>query len=117
MTSNEWYNKGIALQELKRYGEALDAFDKALEISPDNAKILFSKGIALKNLMKYEEALQTFDRSLEINLLMPESGVSKLKFFLALCSMKSLLTHFIRQQLLLRKTLRYGIEEGWHSGR
>ena len=52
MTSNEWYNKGVALHELKRFAEALDAYNKALEISPDNAKILFSKGMVLKNLVE-----------------------------------------------------------------
>ena len=67
MTSNEWYNKGSTLHELRRFAEALDAYNKALEINPDNAKVLFSKGTVLKSLMRYDEALDAFNMSLEIN--------------------------------------------------
>ena len=32
-----WYNKGFALDELKRYEEAVDAYRKAIEIDPKDA--------------------------------------------------------------------------------
>ena len=34
--SNAWYNKGIVLDNLGRYEEALQVYDKALELKPND---------------------------------------------------------------------------------
>ena len=84
MTSNEWYNKGAALHELGRLQEALDAYNKALEASPDNAKILLCKGIVLRSLFRYEEALDALNRSLEINPADAKTWYSKAELLMDL---------------------------------
>ena len=61
-----WNNKGLALYELGRYEEALEAFDKALEIKPDDIISWNAKGLALDNLSRYEEALEAFEKALRI---------------------------------------------------
>jgi tetratricopeptide (TPR) repeat protein len=33
-----WYNKGNALDSLERYNEAIECFDKAIEIEPELVK-------------------------------------------------------------------------------
>ena len=40
MNENEkkWYNKGVGLANLKRYEEAIEAFEKAIMINPNNAE-------------------------------------------------------------------------------
>ena len=42
-----WYSKGSALYNLGKYNEAIQAFDKAIELDPDYAKAWCSKGTAL----------------------------------------------------------------------
>jgi tetratricopeptide (TPR) repeat protein len=37
-TEGAWFNKGLALANLKRYGEAIASFDEALKINPNNAQ-------------------------------------------------------------------------------
>ena len=59
--------EGDLLISEKRYEEALEAFNKALEINPKNEYALSNKGIALVNLGRYEEALEAFNKALEIN--------------------------------------------------
>jgi len=34
-TAEEWLKKGLALTKLKRYEEAIECYDKALDIAPD----------------------------------------------------------------------------------
>ncbi|MFN9469355.1 MAG: tetratricopeptide repeat protein, partial [Pseudanabaena sp.] len=51
---------------LGRYEEAVESYDKALEIKPDDYKILFKQGVLLRNLGRYEEAIEFFDKALEI---------------------------------------------------
>ncbi|MDD1715481.1 MAG: tetratricopeptide repeat protein, partial [Methanolinea sp.] len=44
-------------------------FDRSLEESPRNIRVLTSRGIALRELGRYEESIRCFDRALELNAL------------------------------------------------
>ncbi|MBD2474634.1 tetratricopeptide repeat protein [Anabaena sp. FACHB-83] len=48
------------------YKEAIAAYDKALEIKPDDHDAWNNRGIALWNLGRYEEAIAAYDKALEI---------------------------------------------------
>jgi len=61
-----WHRKGLELQKLKRYNEALRCFDKATQLEPNNANYWYSKGILLKYLNRYEEASQCFDKATQL---------------------------------------------------
>ena len=62
---------------LDRYDEAVQCYDRALEIDPGYARAWNIKGIALMNLDRYDEAVQCYDRALEID---PEdAGVWNIK--------------------------------------
>ncbi len=52
---------------LKRYDEAIQYFDKALEIDPNDIFALSNKGYGLARQKKYIEAIQYCERALEIN--------------------------------------------------
>jgi tetratricopeptide (TPR) repeat protein len=54
------------LFELRRYIEAIDTCDAALEIENDNVDALTVKGQALNELGEYEEAIRLFARALTI---------------------------------------------------
>ena len=59
-------NKGIALNNLGRYEEAIEYYDRALAIDPTLVESLSNKGASLHSLARYEEAIEYFDRALAI---------------------------------------------------
>jgi len=60
------YARAGALQELKRYEEALACCDEAISLKPDYAEALNRRGVILAMLERIEEALATFERALAI---------------------------------------------------
>jgi tetratricopeptide (TPR) repeat protein len=62
-----WYGKGLIFNKLGKYGEALEFFEKALELDPDNAETWYEKGLSLKKLKQYQEALKSFNKALKID--------------------------------------------------
>jgi tetratricopeptide (TPR) repeat protein len=60
-------SKGQTLMRLNRPGEALDVFDDALVLDPDNADIYVKKGTALERMKKLDEAIACYDRAIASN--------------------------------------------------
>jgi superkiller protein 3 len=56
----------LALSGFERYEEAFAAYNRSLELRPDDPDTLNNRGIALGRLERYEEALADFNRSLEL---------------------------------------------------
>lgn len=67
LTLYEILSEGRKLLTEKRYEEALETFNKALEINPKDEFALSRKGYILGNLGRYEEALEAFNKVLDIN--------------------------------------------------
>ena len=63
--------------DLKRYEEAVAAYDDALALDPMNAAAWYSTGNALGALGRYEEALQSFEESIRIFPKSPSPWYSK----------------------------------------
>jgi hypothetical protein len=59
--------QGTSLYSLGRYNEAIQYFDRALQINPNDSRALDGKGGVLYTLARYNEAIQYFDRALQIN--------------------------------------------------
>ena len=59
--------KGIALDNLGRYEEAIGYYSRVLAIEPDNFGALNNIGWALDRLGRYEEAIKYYDKAIEIN--------------------------------------------------
>src|SRR5262249_10509670 len=51
----------------RNYSMAIDHYDQAIEIDPNNADAWNNKGIALHNLRKYKEAIHCCDMAIKIN--------------------------------------------------
>jgi tetratricopeptide (TPR) repeat protein len=81
--SEVWYGEGLhlwclvpyikeeskklsCLEESLFYIEAIAAYNKALQIQPNNYQIWCAKGKALANLEEIEEAIYTFEKVLEL---------------------------------------------------
>ncbi len=50
-----------------RYSLAINAFDSALKINPDDAKSFYWRGVALEHLGRYEESLDSFNHAIKID--------------------------------------------------
>jgi len=61
-----YYKHGSALRELKRFDEALAAFDKAIALQPDYAEAYNGRGIVLANLKRFDDALVGFDKAIAL---------------------------------------------------
>jgi superkiller protein 3 len=60
-----WYaykNKGIALNDLGSYKEALQACEQAIDLAPEQPANYLVKSIALYNLEDYQECSRNFFR-------------------------------------------------------
>ncbi|WP_353930331.1 tetratricopeptide repeat protein [Okeanomitos corallinicola TIOX110] len=61
-----WNKRGISLDNLGKYEEAISSYDKAVEIKSDFHQVWNNRGISLNNLGKYEEAISSYDKAVEI---------------------------------------------------
>jgi tetratricopeptide (TPR) repeat protein len=62
-----WLDKGIALDQLGRYIEAVQCYNTALQIDPNLAFAWNNKGKSLVHLQHYNEAIQCTDTALKID--------------------------------------------------
>jgi tetratricopeptide (TPR) repeat protein len=65
--ADAWYHLGYALHQLRRYRQALDAYDQALARDPKKGSAWSNKGHALLRLGRYEEAVEACDHALAID--------------------------------------------------
>jgi len=63
--ANDWNNKGYDLYKQGKYNESIEAYDKALEIYPNQTLYLRYKGNALYNLKEYKKALEVYTHAYE----------------------------------------------------
>jgi tetratricopeptide (TPR) repeat protein len=66
LTATDWIAKGQVLDRSDRYAEAIECYDKSLEIDPRSGAWWW-KGKTLYKLGRFQEALQCYDKSLETN--------------------------------------------------
>jgi tetratricopeptide (TPR) repeat protein len=57
-------NKGVALSRLGKYTEAIEVYDRALQLDPEYVSAWNNKGVVLSRLGKYAEAIEAFDSAL-----------------------------------------------------
>lgn len=62
-----WFNKGVALAKLGKYEEAIECYDKVIELNPNYAPAWYNKGVALAKLGRYEEAIECYKKAVELN--------------------------------------------------
>ncbi|CAD8158117.1 unnamed protein product [Paramecium octaurelia] len=63
----EIFDTGVALQNLQKYQESIESFDKAISINPQNDRVWNHKGSALHDLQKFKEAIECYEKAILIN--------------------------------------------------
>ncbi len=53
--------------KLKQYREAIQDYDKVIELNPEDAEAYNNRGIAKADLKQYQEAIQDYDKAIELN--------------------------------------------------
>src|SRR3990172_886189 len=59
--------KGLALDSLGRYADAVKMYDRAIKFDPTSGALYGSKGLALRKLGRYEDAIKMYDRAIELD--------------------------------------------------
>jgi tetratricopeptide (TPR) repeat protein len=62
-----YYNKGVVLDSLKRFQEAIDQYNMALNIEPKVAKHFNNRGYAKQQLEMYQDAVNDYTKCLELS--------------------------------------------------
>ena len=60
-------NKGIALTKQGKLNEAIECYDKVIEINPEDEKAWNNKGITLAEQEKFNKAIECYNKVIEIN--------------------------------------------------
>jgi len=74
-TAEEYFRQGCDYFEQEKFSQAVKAFEKAIELDPDNATYYYNLGAVYSNLGKYKEALRHFEKAVELK---PEGQAGKL---------------------------------------
>jgi len=63
-----WFNKGLALQQLHRDEESIKSFDRAIVLDPKNSCAYCARGMSKSNLGNPLDALEDLNKALKIGL-------------------------------------------------
>jgi len=58
-------NRGLDVQKVKLYEDAIASFDKTLQLKPDYHEAWVDRGVVLGILLRHEEAFTSFDRAVQ----------------------------------------------------
>ena len=66
-TADEWNDRGNTLMFLRKYEDAVTAYDRAISLNPTNYQAWYGKGTALAKLGNVDDALQAYDQVLTLH--------------------------------------------------
>ena len=62
-STTDWYAKGAAEMNRRRYEQAINYFDKAIKLNPTYSEALVAKGDCLYSLERYDEAVICYGKA------------------------------------------------------
>jgi Flp pilus assembly protein TadD len=65
-SAQAWISLGNALMDSSRFGEAVDAYQKALAIDPKNVDVRVDRGTCLKNSGRPKQAIEEYRKALRL---------------------------------------------------
>ena len=80
----KWLQEGTKAGKAGFYGEALHAFEMAIQANPNSAPAYQGKGYTLELMGKQTEAMQSFDSAIALNANYPQAWLSKGMLYLKL---------------------------------
>lgn len=72
-----WFARGAALGLLSKHEEAVESFDRGIELNRNNAGAWYYRGLSLMKLKRNEDAIGSFDNALRINAGMQEAWTQR----------------------------------------
>jgi len=72
-----WLEQGSELANLGQYQEALEAYDRAINLRPDDPQAWYNKGNTLYDLGRYEEAIEAYDQAISFRPDYPQAWYNK----------------------------------------
>ncbi len=66
-TAEQWVEKGNADHQWQRFGKAIEAYEKAIQLDSKNASAYSGKGSALYELKQYQEALAAYEHAIQFD--------------------------------------------------
>jgi len=64
---DDWIKLGNMLMDTTRFAEAVEAYQKALEIEPKNVDVRVDLGTCYRNIGKPDRAVEEYNKALQIN--------------------------------------------------
>ena len=77
MIPGSWILRGNAEYSLRRYSDAVESYDRALELDHDDHRVWHSRGMAAEAIKDYEKAESSYDRAILLDLDNEEYWISK----------------------------------------
>lgn len=65
--ATEWFNKGMALSETRKYSDAIAAYDRAIELNRNDADFYTMRGAAYDDSGNVQESIRDFNKAIELN--------------------------------------------------
>jgi Flp pilus assembly protein TadD len=58
--AEEYFEQGIANAKKGEYDRAIENYNKAIELKPDDAEAYYNRGIAYKNKGEYDRTIENY---------------------------------------------------------
>ena len=105
-TAEEWEVKGIDFLEWGEYEKAIECFDKAIELDPNDADAYNNRGVAYYNLEEYERAIEDYDKAIALD---PNYAKAYENRRIAYARLGQNISQNISQNILVESSLNYDI--------
>ena len=67
LDAGELLTAGASLATLERFNEALNCYNRSLEINPDVSNCWLNKGLSLSHLERHSEAIESFEQAISLD--------------------------------------------------
>jgi tetratricopeptide (TPR) repeat protein len=71
-----WINLGNTLMDAQRFGEAVEAYSKALALEPKNVPVLVDQGTCYRGIGKFDKAVEQYRKALKIDPNFPNGHLN-----------------------------------------
>ncbi len=72
-SAQAWTNLGDYLMDAQRFGEAVDAYEKALALNPKNVPVIVDQGTCYRGIGKFDKAVEQYRKAIKIDPSFPNA--------------------------------------------
>ena len=101
-STKDYKNKGDSLLGLKKHNEAVEFYNKAIQLNPNDPVLFNNKGASLSMMQKYQNAIDCFDEAIESN---PNYAEAYFKFSLTYLFISNISIKNLNNIILNRHTI------------